>query len=288
MCMDTTQSGDARLPFDATLLFKALQFQMLVAVEYCHDLDPNECLWLEVMGDVTVPGKVQTEVKLYSDSLTDSHANFWNTVKNWLHEKFDRTSFKSLVLLTTQEFGSQTLLNGWNTANAAQRLSIMEKITGPALTVADEQAEVEPDVGDAVPKFSKSQSLQQHVMAPERRDALMEVLERMRITTGTESLEQRLRTYETRHLKPIRPSKCQQFIYELLGFIYSPELVIEGWKITHQAFTDKLSELTHRYMKHPMTFPPVDMATLKKSVDVEEIRPMPFAQKIVEIGGGST
>nr|WP_259284728.1 hypothetical protein [Pseudomonas sp. 1079] len=164
--MDTTQSGDARLPFDATLLFKALQFQMLVAVEYCHDLDPNECLWLEVMGDVTVPGKVQTEVKLYSDSLTDSHANFWNTVKNWLHEKFDRTSFKSLVLLTTQEFGSQTLLNGWNTANAAQRLSIMEKITGPALTVADEQAEVEPDVGDAVPKFSKSQSLQQHVMAP--------------------------------------------------------------------------------------------------------------------------
>lgn len=286
MCMDTTQSGDARLPFDATLLFKALQFQMLVAVEYCHDLDPNECLWLEVMGDVTVPGKVQTEVKLYSDSLTDSHANFWNTVKNWLHEKFDRTSFKSLVLLTTQEFGSQTLLNGWNTANAAQRLSIMEKITGPALTVADEQAEVEPDVGDAVPKFSKSQSLQQHVMAPERRDALMEVLERMRITTGTESLEQRLRTYETRHLKPIRPSKCQQFIYELLGFIYSPELVIEGWKITHQAFTDKLSELTHRYMKHPMTFPPVDMATLKKSVDVEEIRPMPFAQKIVEIGGG--
>nr|WP_259284727.1 hypothetical protein [Pseudomonas sp. 1079] len=115
----------------------------------------------------------------------------------------------------------------------------------------------------------------------------MEVLERMRITTGTESLEQRLRTYETRHLKPIRPSKCQQFIYELLGFIYSPELVIEGWKITHQAFTDKLSELTHRYMKHPMTFPPVDMATLKKSVDVEEIRPMPFAQKIVEIGGGA-
>lgn len=284
-CMDTTQSGDARLPFDATLLFKALQYQMLVAVEYCYDLAADECMWLEVMGDVTVPGKVQTEVKLYSDSLTDSHANFWNTVKNWLHEEFDRTSFKSLVLLTAQEFGAQTLLKGWNAATVAQRLSIMEKIAGPAPTTADERAAVEFDVGVGTPKLSKSQSLQQHVMAPERRGALMEVLERMHITTGADSLEQRLKTYETRHLKPIRPSKYQQFTYELLGFLYSPELVIGGWKITHQAFTDKLAELTHRYMKHPKTFPAVDMATLKKSVDIEDIRPMLFAQKIAEIGG---
>lgn len=289
--MDTTQSqdatlpGDAALPFDATLLFKALQYQLLVAVEHCYDLAPDECMWLEVMGDVTVPGKVQAEVKLYSDNLTDSHANFWNTVKNWLHEKFDRTSFKRLVLLTTQEYGAQTLLKGWNTATAAQRLAIMEEIAGPAPTADDEKAEVEPDAGEVTPKPSKSRSLQQYVLASERRDALIEVLERMHITTGSESLEQRLKTYETRHLKPIRPSKHQQFIYELLGFVYSPEFVIGGWKITHQAFTDKLSELTHRYMKHPKTFPPVDMATLKKSVDVEEIRPMPFAQKIVEIGG---
>lgn len=281
----STLPGGAPLPFDATLLFKALQYQLLVAVEYCYDLAPDECMWLEVMGDVTVPGKVQTEVKLYSDSLTDSHTNFWNTVKNWLHESFERASFKSLVLLTTQEFGAQTQLQGWNTATAAQRLSIMEAIAEPSTTAADEKVERVPEAGEAVAKPSKSQSLQQHVMAPERRSALMEVLERMRITTGAESLEQRLQTYETRHLKPIRPSKCQQFIYELLGFMCSPELVIRGWQITHQAFTDKLSELTHRYMKHPKTFPQVDMAALEKSIDVEDIRSMTFAQKIVEIGG---
>lgn len=291
MDMETTQSqdaapvGDAPLPFDATLLFKALQYQLLVAVEYCHDLASDECLWLEVMGDVTVPGRVQTEVKLYSGSLTDSHANFWNTVKNWLYEKFDRTSFKSLVLLTTQDFGSQSVLKGWNTASPAERLAIMESIAGPSQAGGDQKAGTEPETGEATSKPSKSQSLQQQVMASERRDALMEVLERMRITTGAESLEQRLKSYETRHLKPIRPSKQQQFIYELLGFMCSPELVIGGWKITHQAFTDKLSELTHRYMKHPQTFPKVDVAALKKNIDVEEIRPMPFAQKIVEIGG---
>ncbi|WP_431196571.1 hypothetical protein [Pseudomonas syringae] len=291
MCMDTTQPpnaalpGDAPLPFDATLLFKALQYQLLVAVEYCYDLAPDECLWLEVMGDVTVPGKTQTEVKLYSNSLTDSHANFWNTVKNWLHENFDRTSFKSLVLLTTQEFGAQTLLKGWNTATPAARLLIMETIAGSSDPAVDQQVKQEYEDVEGAARSSKARKLQQHVMAPERRNALMEVLERMHITTGAESLEQRLQSYQTRHLKPIRPSKCQQFIEDLLGFMSSPQLVIGGWKITHQAFTDKLSELTHQYMKHPKTFPKVDLAALKKAIDVEEIRPMPFAQKIVEIGG---
>ena len=289
--MDTTQSlnatlpGAAPLPFDATLLFKALQYQLLVAVEYCYDLAPDESLWLEVMGDVTVPGKTQTEVKLYSDNLTDSHANFWNTLKNWLHENFDRTSFKTLVLLTTQDFGAHTLLKGWNAASAAERLSILERIVAGSQATAGNQASNEPDVEEGAAKPSKSQKLQQYVMDPKRRDALLEVLERMQITTGAESLEQRLKGYETRHLKPIRPSKYQIFIHELLGFMCSPDLVINGWQITYQAFTDKLSELTHRYMKHPKTFPSVDMAALKKSIDIEEIRPMRFAQKILEIGG---
>lgn len=289
--MDTTQPanatlpGDAPVPFDATLLFKALQYQLLVAVEYCHDLAPDECVWVEAMGDVTVPSKTQAEVKLYTDSLTDSHTNFWNTVKNWLHENFPRTSFKSLILLTTQEFGALTLFKDWNTATPAVRLSIMESIAASSQAGAAKKAKKASEADEGTGKVSKSQSLQQYVMALERREALLEVLERMHITTGAESLEQRLQTYETRHLKPIRPSKCQQFIYELLGFMCSPELVIGGWRITHQAFTEKLSELTHRYMRHPRTFPAVDIKALKRTIDVEEIRPMPFAQKIVAIGG---
>lgn len=289
--MDTTQlssstlPGDSPLPFDATLLFKALQYQLLVAVDYCYDLKPDECLWLEVFGDVTVPGKTQAEVKLYSDNLTDGHPNFWNTIKNWLHENFDRTSFKTLLLLTTQEFGTQTLLKGWNTSSPQERLAIMEEIYAASQGKAANATKSEAKSGEAASKPSKSQALQQYVMAPERRDALMEVLERMHITTGAEFLEQRIQTYQTRHLKPIRPSKYRQFTYELLGFICDPELVIGGWEITHQAFTDKLSELTHLYMKHPTTFPQLDMKTLKSSVDIEEIRPMLFAQKIIEIGG---
>ncbi len=299
---NATLASDAQLPFDATLLFKALQYQLLVAVEYCYDLKSDQCLWLEVFGDVTVPGKTQTEVKLYSDNLTDSHSNFWNTLKNWLHEKFDRTSYQSLVLLTTQDFGVKTQLKGWNNRTAAERLKIMESIFSVYQAGAEKNAEKKTekkkvpnaadktdqkkaeDEGEAS-KPSKSQSLQQYVMAAERREALMEILERMQITTGADSLEQRIQNYQTRHLKIIRPSKYQNFMDDLLGFMCSTKLVNDGWQITHKAFTDKLSELTKQYMKHPKTFPTVDIAALKKSVDIEEVKHRRFSQKIIEIGG---
>ncbi|HGL4053813.1 TPA: hypothetical protein ACKE1F_002955 [Citrobacter koseri] len=282
-------ADDGALPFDATLLFKALQYQLLVAVEYCHDLTPTECMWIEVSGDVTVPGKVQAEVKNYTDSLTDSHVNFWNTMKNWLHEKFDRSSFKTLVLLTTQEFGAQSELKNWNECTASARLKIMEGIFTSSLADATKKTAKKAvgKHGSDVPlvKLSKSQLLQQYVMAPERRAELMSILERMRITTGADSLEERIRNYQTRHLTAIRPSKYQHFIDDLLGFMCSTKFVTEGWQITQQDFSAKFTELTRRYIKHPDSFPEIDTVAIKATINVEEIKPMLFAQKIIEIGG---
>lgn len=284
--LDTTPFSDLPLPFDATLLVKALQYQFLVAIEYCYDLEEDESLWLEVFGDVTVPGKMQIEVKLYSDNLTDCHSNFWNTLKNWLHAKFDHTSFKNLVLLTTQEFGNQSQLKGWNKLTALERLAIMEKISAASSSRAKKKNVDQSEIKNEISTPSKSQSLQQYVMAHERRGALMEVLERMQIITGADSLEQRIQKYKTRHLKTIRPSKCQKFIDDLLSFMCSTELVnIRGWQITHAAFSAKLTELTKQYTKSPTAFPQVDTAALQKDINIEEIRSMPFAQKIIEIGG---
>ena len=303
--MDTTPSPNAALacaaplPFDATLLFKALQYQLLVAVEYCHDLTPGQSLFLEVFGDVTIPGKLQAEIKMYSDSLTDSHSNFWNTLKNWLHKDFDHASYEQLLLLTTQEFGAQTLLKGWNDLNVDGRLKVLEKIFAASQASLEKNAVKKEDQGEGLSseaavvegavsaKPSKSQSLQQYVMATERRQALMEILERMRIVTDAGSLEQRIQDYQTRHLKVIRLSKYQNFIDDLLGFMCSTELVSQGWEITHVAFSNKLTELTKQYMKHPTTFPAVDVNALKEGIDINEIKTLRFAQKILEIDGAS-
>lgn len=278
-------TGTTPLPFDATLLFKSLQYQLLVAVEHCYDLEPEECLWLEVLGDVTIPGQAQIEVKNYSDSLTDSHTNFWNTIRNWLHEDFDRTSYKRLVLLTTQEFGAQSRLKNWLDCTADQRLEIMVAIFTESKVSDVKRVKKQSGAKNDHAKPSKAQTLQQYVMAAERRPALMEVLERMQIITGADSMEQRIQKFKTRHLKAIRPSKYQSFIDDLLGFIWSTELVHKGWQLTHESFSAKLTELTKLYMKHPNAFPTVDMGTLKKNINLDDIRHMPFARKILEIGG---
>lgn len=271
---------DTKLPVDATLLFKALQYQLLVAVEYCYALEPHQSLWLEVYGDVTVSGKTQVEVKFYSDNLTDSHSNFWNTLKNWLHKGFDHNAYQTLVLLTTQDYGPQTALKGWNERSALEKLSVMQTIFDVS------QGKLGSDNSDPV-KSSKSQTLQQYVMADEHRDDLLEILARMKITTGADSLDERLHNFKTVHLKPIRESKYQNFIDDLLGFMFSTDLVSKGWKVTHKAFSDKLSELNKLYMKHPSTFPVLDENALKQLANHDEIKARLFARKIKEIGAES-
>lgn len=282
---NSTQLGSSPLPFDATLLFKALQYQLLVAIEHCHALEAHQCLWIEVYGDVTVPGKAQVEVKLYSDKLTDCHPNLWNTLKNWLNEGFDHASFDALVLLTSQEFSAQTQLNGWNDFTAAQKLKVLENISAASKAAAENKSGKKDLSENSSSQLSKSQLLQQYVMAPERRQALMEILERMTISAGAENLEGLINTYQTVHLKAIRPSKYQNFLDDILGFMCSTKLVNNGWKITHKEFSDKLTELTKKYMKHPTTFPEVDIESIKSKIKTEEIKPRKFAKKIIEIGG---
>lgn len=288
------QSDTQALPFDATALFLALQYQLLVAVEQCHDLIPGECLWIEAMGDVTVPGKTQIEVKNYSDKLTDNHQNFWNTIRNWLHERFDRSSYKCLVLLTTQEFGAQSSLKDWNTLTAVQRLERMQDIgsdvAGAPHTQMEEPAEPQQDkaVKTAVTtarKPSRVQAMQQEVLAPESRVKLLEVLERMLIIPGEDTLPERIDGYKTRYLKAIRPSLQQQYLDDLLGFMFSTELALNGWEITYDAFTAKVTALNSSCMKHPAEFPLRDLRPLEEKVDLDEIRSMLFAKKILEIEG---
>lgn len=317
--MESADAGGALptapLPFNATALFQALQYQLVVAIEYCHQLEPGQRLWIELLGDVTIEGSSQVEVKHFSDDLTDSHPNFWNTIKNWLHEDFPLNSYSRLTLLSTQGYGATTLLKEWNSSSAAERLAIMEKIVGRRTVVkvsASAKAAASPknagieagtselageaaatsndkithkveDVSDPG-KASKFQTLQTYVMAAERRDALMLVLERMQIITCAPRLQERIQQYITQHLKIIRPMRYEQYIADLLGFMWSPERLSRGWSIEYKEFADKITDLAKTYMRHPTYFPRVDTEAIKQCINIQEVKGMRFAQKIEEIG----
>ena len=196
-----------------------------------------------IIGDVTIEGSRQVEVKHFSDDLTDSHPNFWNTIKNWLHEDFPLNSYSRLTLLSTQGYGATTLLKEWNNSSAAERLAIMEKIVGRRKAAkasasakaaasprnADIEAETSELAGEAAAtsndqitkkaedasdsaKASKSQTLQAYVMAAERRDALMLVLERMQIITCAPTLQERIQQYIPSISRPFGPRDASSML----------------------------------------------------------------------------
>ena len=42
------------IDFEARKLFEAIKYQIHVAIEYCHKLDDDQSLWIEVFGDVEI------------------------------------------------------------------------------------------------------------------------------------------------------------------------------------------------------------------------------------------
>lgn len=268
----------AKLPFDASKLFEALTYQLVVALEYCHKLEAGKRLWVEVYGDVTLEDAAQVEVKLYADTdpLRDGHQNIWNTLNNWLNPAFDHQAYESLILVTNQEYSPKSTLTDWNSATAAQKLALLSAIYDGAEQRFASSKATEP---------SEPLKLQRSVMDPTIRGDLLEVLERAVFITGAPSLNERLHAYQVDKLRVIRESKLQTFIDDILGFIGSTRYINTGWEITCEEFTAKFVELTKRYMKHSSIFPAVDVDALKQKIDLHEIAGRPFVQKIREIGG---
>lgn len=265
-----------KLPFDASKLFEALTYQLVVALEYCHKLEKGKRLWVEVYGDVTLEDVAQVEVKLYADTLRDGHQNIWNTLNNWLNNAFDHRAYESLILLTNQDYSPKSTLTDWNSATAAEKLALLSAIYDAAEQRFAASKATEP---------SETLKLQRSVMGLAVRDELLEVLERAVFIAGSPSLNERLHAYEVDKLRVIRESKRQTFIDEILGFIGSTRYINTGWEITCEEFTTKFVELTKRYMKHSSIFPEVDTDALKQKIDLDEIADRPFVKKIREIGG---
>lgn len=265
-----------KLPFDATKLFEALQYQLVVALEYCYKLEKGKRLWIEVYGDVTLDGAAQVEVKLYADTLRDGHPNIWNTLNNWLHKAFDHRAYESLVLVTNQEFSPKSTLTEWNSSTSAEKHALLAAIYDLAEKKFAGSKATEPSDGLA---------LQRSVMDPALKSDLLEVLEKAVFITESPSLQQRLHDFKVLHLRAIRESKHQSFIDDILGFIGSTKFIEMGWQISCEDFNAKVAELTKRYMHHSSIFPEVDVDALEQNIDLAEIAERPFVMKIREIDG---
>ncbi|HFH2603932.1 hypothetical protein [Pseudomonas aeruginosa] len=285
---------NAKLDFDATKLYEALKYQIYVAMDYCHTLDKNDVLWIEVFGDVTVEGRDQIEVKEYSDSLTDSHENFWNTLNNWLKPEFNHQQFANLILLTTQAYGERAAIKDWDQWNVAQRLAALEAIFKDAETrfenaklkreaVADQGDE--SGTGGKTPGSSKALILQRKVMAETMRESLIDALPKVKIITEQPDLMGLIARYKRAHLKSIHEHRSDDFLDDLFGFMTSAVKITEGWRFTTAEFDRKFTELTARYMKGSVKFPRVNAEEIEREAAKMNVRDRTYAKKLDEIGG---
>ena len=270
---------DEKLDFDATKLFIALKYQVLVAMEYCHSLGDGESLWIEVFGDVTVSDKKQIEVKYYADKLTDGHHNFWNTLNNWLKPEFDYRQYASLVLLTTQSFGDNASLKSWDCLTAEQRLKVLEDIRSGTETRLAETGKT---------TASKTLELQRKVLADDRRADLMDALARIQIITDQSSLMERIAHYKKQYLRAIMNHRCDDYMNDMFGFMTGPTLMTSGWQITSEAFTTKTRDLTSRYLVGSFKFPEVDHEMLERKASEMNVQARRFVKKLREIAADSS
>lgn len=105
---------DRKLSNDATSAAQGTIYQLYVGVQKCFEMTSGQKIIIERYGDVTVSASQQLEIKYYAEDLTDSHPNFWKTLKNWMQDNFDESAYIALLLCTTQKIGEHSSLKVWN------------------------------------------------------------------------------------------------------------------------------------------------------------------------------
>ena len=268
---------DKKIANDATPSVDGIIFQICVALDRAFMLEEGQKMWIEKYGDVTVSGQAQIETKLYSDSLTDSHSNFWNTLKNWMHSSFDHSSYRYLTLLTTQPIGPLSKFLEWNDALTHRRLEILSEI----LVDSETRYQASQKAKSASIKMPQSLVLQRNVMDATQTAKLAEIVPKILIASDSPKiLELRKRIFDI-HGKPILRGKSNEFLNDLMGYLISPATAQNGWEVSFDAFISEVAIVSARYHRGTWVFPLKNIAPTTDQMDLQSEKM--FVTKLHEI-----
>ncbi len=260
---------------NATASTRATIYQFCLAVDKCYLLRPGQKLLIEELGDITVEGESQIEVKAYSDELSDGHPNFWNTITNWLDPKFPSGAYQSLILLTTQSFSPTATLASWNVSTSQERLSLLLNILEKSEMRAAKRAE------DKTFNISKTVAQQRKILNPLNRRGLLEIIEKIVIETGCEEMSELY--VRIRNERSMGILKKDRFIESLIGFVCFPEKNKKSkWEITYEDFDILCQELVNLYCTESRIFPTQFYDDFDED-SIDESRSDLFIEKIRDI-----
>ncbi|WEJ91983.1 MAG: hypothetical protein P0Y63_13590 [Klebsiella huaxiensis] len=251
----------------------AFHYQVLIGIDKCFTLQDDQSIWFERDGDVSfVSGEIdrssQTEVKAYSAPLTDHHENLWNTLNNWLDIQFKHEEYGTLILHTTQAFGSTTRLQKWNTLNPIERIQTLKEIYAERTT---------EELNDEKPK--NIVRLQKKVMSSPV-DKFIKVISKVTLFTEADDADNLRKKIM---MKPVGIPKynLERYLEGLIGFVYA-QANKTSWKINGKSFNAKCEELTALFHKKEFTFPLFNGYDPTKS-ELEKHQEKLFVKKIIDI-----
>lgn len=240
-----------KVPQDATASTRGTIYHLCVAVQKCYQLREGQRLLIEELGDVTIDGEQQIEVKQYSDCLTDGHHNFWNTLKNWMGDAFDHTRYAYLILHTTQKFAPNATIVEWNGLDAKKRLELLL-----AINQKSEKAYEKAKVANAKKAPTAVLKHQRFVLHPKRRAKLNALLGKVWIEAQAKNLPDLYEELKQGKIRGILSGKKGDFLDALIGFVCRPDKKAgEQWVITYEDFEAKLANLSTTYCKETRLFP---------------------------------
>ena len=122
---------------DATLQQAGTNYQYLIALKDCFELNDNETLQIEIHGDVSIinnlGGLYQKEVKHHfgEKSLSNRDIDFWKTLANWYTDYERAIGFSHLILSTTANISTSSPFSAWNESKKEEKLRIVREIGNP-------------------------------------------------------------------------------------------------------------------------------------------------------------
>lgn len=254
-----------KLQNDSTATFKPIIYQFYIALEKCFELVGDEKVYIEKYGDITVSDKLQIEFKDYKTDLTDLDHNIWKTLKNWLDYEFEIKHYISLILLTTQNFGVNTVFKDWNTKDKNQKKDTLIKIASNDI------------------KSETTRKLIDIVMRKDSKDKLSDILEKFEIIDSQVNDDEFYGQLKEKYCRGILSVNQDDFINSLMGYIISPPITSNGWEITNNNFTLRFKALTEEYNSKAITFPKKYLGATITEAEKEKHLEYLFVKKIEDI-----
>jgi len=273
------------LAHDASSSVRGTIYQIGVAVKKCFEMSAGETLYFEKIGDVTIAGRQQVETKLYAKPLTDGSHNFWKTLSNWMQDGFDPTAYRSLLLYTSQAFGSTAKIAEWSSLNTAERLELIRVLAAEFLRKDAEKRKGKPKA-----KPSELARYVAIVVEPTKAERLSQVAERFEIEADSRKLPDLHKYIKERYLLGSMGPKRDDFLAALIGFVIRPDKAEGSWSITREEFEAKFQELSAMYAVGTKIFPRMQIRTTKLKSDdpaVAQHKDHRFVDKILEIEHGA-